>query len=434
MVKRVRAVAHVLVMVALTTVRVGTATAQSRLGAAQPGTSQPGQQAGTPQPGGAPSELSLQQAMTLAMQRNPSLIAARLGRAVAAAEINVARGRPNPDFTFERERETPFNSVALTQPIELGGKRGRRIDVAEATAATNAADIARTEIDVRAEVRRAFYEAVAAERRVALARELADLAQRARDAAQARVDAGDAPRLELLQAELGLARAQNDLATRDGERVASKVELNALLGLLPATETIVRGELTEGAVPDASAAVTRAMEASLDLVALDRRIREAEARVALARALRMPDLSVSGTLTQGAPGEFDYGYRYGFTLNVPIFTTHRAGVVREDSAVAQARAEREAAAAHTSAAVTAAVARAQALRQRIDREERDILPRARQVEAMAEDSYRSGQTGLVALLQTLQTTRDTRLQALDTALTYQHALADLERAIGAPLP
>jgi cobalt-zinc-cadmium efflux system outer membrane protein len=80
------------------------------------------------------------------------------------------------------------------------------------------------------------------------------------------------------------------------------------------------------------------------------------------------------------------------------------------------------------------VARAQALRQQMDRETRDILPRAQQVETMAEDSYRAGQTGLVVLLQTLQTTRDTRLQALDTALSFQKALADLERAIGAPLP
>jgi outer membrane protein TolC len=210
--------------------------------------------------------------------------------------------------------------------------------------------------------------------------------------------------------------------------------LNALLGLPPDAATVVRGELGEGAVPESAAAVTKALDASLDLAVLDRRIREAQAKVALARALQVPDLSLTGTVTQDAPGEFNTGYRAGFSLAVPIFTTHRAGVTREESAVAQARAEREAAAVQTTAAVTAAVARAQALRQQLDRETRDILPRAQQVETMAEDSYRAGQTGLVVLLQTLQTTRDTRLQALDTALSYQKALADLERAMGAPLP
>ena len=398
---------------------------------------QTGQRADAEQPATRPvvaGALSLTDALAQAMQKNPALIAARLGRAVSVAEIAIARERPNPEFTFEGERETPHYAFGVTLPLELGGKRGRRTDVAQAGTDATAAEIARTEIEVRAEVRRAFYDALAAEQRIVLAREITDLATRARDAAQARVEAGDVPRLELLQAELELARAQNELATRDGERVAARVELNALLGIAPVTETVVRGQLNDGAVPETGSAVTRAMDASLDLAVFDRRIREAEAKVALARALRIPDLSVSGTVTQDAPGEFNTGYRAGFSLALPIFTTHKAGVTREESAVAQARAEREAAATQMAAAVTAAVARAQALRQQIDREQRDILPRARQVEAMAEDSYRSGQTGLVALLQVLQTTRDTRLQALDTALAYQRALADLERAVGAPLP
>jgi outer membrane protein, heavy metal efflux system len=391
-------------------------------------------QTATAPPAAPASTLSLADAMRVALEHNPSLVAARFGRAVAAAEIKVARERPNPDFTFERERETPYYSFAVTLPLELGSKRGRRSAVAEAGAETTAAEIAKAEADVRADVRRAFYETVAAEQRVAIARELADLAQRARDAAQARLDAGDAPRLELLQSELELARAQNELASVDAERVAVRVELNALLGLPATAATVARGELNEGVVPDTAAAVARALDSSLDLAAIDRRIREAQARVELARALRIPDFSLAGTLTKSAPGEFNTGYRAGFTVNLPILTTHRAGVVREESAVAQVRAEREAAVAQTSALVTAAAARAQALRQQIDREEHDILPRARQVEAMAEDSYRAGQTGLVVLLQALQTTRDTRLRVLENALTYQRALADLERAIGAPLP
>ena len=63
-----------------------------------------------------------------------------------------------------------------------------------------------------------------------------------------------------------------------------------------------------------------------------------------------------------------------------------------------------------------------------------ILPQAQQVEQLADDAYRLGQTGIAALLQALQAARDVRLRALDTASLYQAALADLERAVGAPLP
>ncbi len=387
-----------------------------------------------PAPPPAGDTLTLSQALALANQQNPALIAARLGRPVAAAEISIARERPNPDINFEVDRETPHYIFGGSLPIETAGKRGRRTAVASAAAETTAAEIAKTEADTRRDVRQAFYEAVASERQVDIARELLDLSRRALDAAQARVQAGDAPRLEQLQAELEHARAENELSTREAERLSARVTLNALLGRPANAPTQARGEMEEGNVPDTAFAVQRALEASSDLAALDRRTREAEAHVALARALQVPDLTLGAASVFDSPGEFEAGYHVGFSLTVPIFTTHRAGVVREEAALTQARAEHAAAVTQTTAAVTAAVAKAQALHQQIQREATDILPRAREVEGMAEDSYRSGQTGLVALLQALQTAREIRTQALENALAYQQALADLERAIGAPLP
>ena len=63
-----------------------------------------------------------------------------------------------------------------------------------------------------------------------------------------------------------------------------------------------------------------------------------------------------------------------------------------------------------------------------------ILPQAQQVEQLAQDSYEFGQTGIAALLQALQASRDVRLRSVDAAAQLQTALADLERAIAAPLP
>ena len=63
-----------------------------------------------------------------------------------------------------------------------------------------------------------------------------------------------------------------------------------------------------------------------------------------------------------------------------------------------------------------------------------ILPLALESERQAQAAYTGGQTGLPALVQALQTARDTRQRGLQAGLDYQHALADLERAIGAPDP
>ena len=63
-----------------------------------------------------------------------------------------------------------------------------------------------------------------------------------------------------------------------------------------------------------------------------------------------------------------------------------------------------------------------------------VLPQADEVERMAEDSYRSGQTSLVAMIQAIQAVRDLRAKAIQAGLDYQIGIADLERAIGVPLP
>ena len=154
----------------------------------------------------------------------------------------------------------------------------------------------------------------------------------------------------------------------------------------------------------------------------------------LARALRVPDLVPTATLTHDAQPEFTYGWRAGLAVTLPLFTTHKAGVMVEDTTLAQLTTQRQAAQLRIDGEVTAAAAMAEAQRLAYARYRDVILPQAQQVEQLAQDSYRLGQTGIAALLQALQATRDVRLRSLDTVSQYQAALADLERAIGAPLP
>jgi cobalt-zinc-cadmium efflux system outer membrane protein len=140
-----------------------------------------------------------------------------------------------------------------------------------------------------------------------------------------------------------------------------------------------------------------------------------------------------GALTYDAPGEFTTGWRVGATVALPIFTTGRADVAVADATVARAQADHDARAAQITGAVAAALARATAARQALDRYERELLPASQQVEQMADESYRAGQTGLPAYLQTVQAARDVRQRALQAGLDYQLALAELERAMGTPL-
>ena len=101
------------------------------------------------------------------------------------AGLAVARERLNPEASIEFQKETPRESYGFSVPLELGGKRSKRIAVGEATVRAGEAEIAVVIAQVRNDVRRAYFGLLVAETRQSLMQEIRDISIRARDAAQA---------------------------------------------------------------------------------------------------------------------------------------------------------------------------------------------------------------------------------------------------------
>jgi outer membrane protein, heavy metal efflux system len=386
----------------------------------------------TSAPPGAP--LTLEEAMSSALAANPGLAAARLGREEAKARGEVAGQRANPELLLEEARDFPRDAATLSVPIERGGKRQRRIQLAAAQAKSGEAELARLTATTRNQLRRAYFALSAAQRRAAETAEVQRLAESARDAARARFEAGDVPRLDALQAELAAAQAANEADKARGLTAGARGDLNALLGRPLDSPVVVSAGLEAGIVPPPDAAVRQALAASTELAVLDLGIAAQTAQVEVARSETYRDLTAGAGVTHHSPPDFDWGWRASLTIPLPLFNRGRAQVLLEQATLARLQAERNAAAARVRGEVFSAAAAAETQRQALLRFRDEILPRAAEVESMAEDSYRSGQTGLVALLQSLQSVHDLRLQAVQAGTDYQNALADLERAIGAPLP
>jgi cobalt-zinc-cadmium efflux system outer membrane protein len=379
----------------------------------------------------ASAPLTLQAAIDRAIAQNRTLLAARLQRPIDAAGVGVAGERPNPEITYEAAKDTPRQAIGGTLPIELGGKRQRRLDVAQATVAVTEADLDRTIAEIRNDVRRAYFDVLAADQRAAFAEDIRALSLRARDAAKARVDAGDVPQSDLTQSSLALANSDNELTGARGEAAASRAELNALIGEPPDAPVVLSGDLAQGMLPSLQDAMTQARQTNAALIVLDRQIAEETAKLNLAKALQTPDAAAGSAFTYDAEPDFSYGWRFNFGVTLPIFTRHKAGVLVEEATLARIKAERDAAEFAISGAIASALARASSAREQLTRYQNEILPLELQAEQQAQAAYNGGQTGLSVLVQALETARDTRQRGLQAGLDYQHALADLERAIGA---
>src|SRR5262249_56371503 len=124
--------------------------------------------------------LSLADAIELAARDNPSLRAKEFEyRAVGAGEITAGL-RPNPSSTFSAEQLTPGGSsgaaipqytVSVGQPIELGGKRQRRVDSARAATRVTGYELADLQRQTVFLVKKSFTDILIAKETLALAEE-----------------------------------------------------------------------------------------------------------------------------------------------------------------------------------------------------------------------------------------------------------------------
>ena len=357
--------------------------------------------------------LTYEQALALATSRNLNLEAARRQRAIRQAGIRTARQAPNPGVAVEVTRDTPHQIFTFDLPVELGGRRARRIDLA--TEELTLADVdLQTELRaVRRDLRQAFYSLIASDERVRLDESILDIARRFRDAAQGRFDAGAVPRLEVLAADLGVTRAETDLELARSTRAASQAGLNSVLNLPPQQALAVTGSLSDRlATISYEQAVTLASSSNTDLLSLDRQIAVEERRIRLLRAERTPTPVFSVSALFNNPPEFTAGPAAGVSMEIPLFSRNQGQIAASIATTSQLRAKRDATRRAVENAVYGTIARIDAQRRQLEAYQQRLVPTATDLEALAEESYRAGRTSVLGVLEAQRSLRDLTREAL----------------------
>jgi cobalt-zinc-cadmium efflux system outer membrane protein len=387
-----------------------------------------------PAPGTAQdAPLTFQSALDIAIANNLDLAAARLGRAVREAEVRAAGQHPNPDLVFETTKDTPHQMLSLDIPFEPW-KRSRRIDLAREELKLADVDDTAAMQALRRSVRLAYYGLLAADEGATLAQSMVEVATRVREVAQARFEEGAAPRLDVMAAELGLARAKADLELVRSARLAAQAEMNGLLNRPPSRPLAVAGDLAEGApLPPVEQVAVRAAAGNAELLAAEREVAIEDRRLGLLKAERFPTPVFSAGAVFNAPGEFDVGYRAGLSLAVPLFDRNQGQIAGSLALADQARTRRAALRRSVEAKAFAAHARALAQRAQVAAYRETLVPTATTIESLAEEGYRLGRSPVLAVLEAQRTLRDAKSEYLSSLLSLQSALADLEDVLGGPI-
>ncbi len=304
---------------------------------------------------------TLQEALQLALERNPSLAAARAEERAAVAERGLADAAAGPylgagaAYTYLDkptlfggmevfERRTQVNSIVLRAPLYDRPLTLRR-RAAAAAAAARGTSVSAAEESVLLQVAERYWAVAAARQQEEAAADAARFLKANLERVTASREAGAATRGEVLRAQAEEALARDRLlAARNGVQVALSA-LKMAIGLEQdeefdvSADALMPDERVRDAEPRESPAVIAARQA----------LEAAEAALAAARAGSGPTVSLEADIQNVAQGaEFprrDGSVSAMVRLSIPVFDS---GATR--SAVAKAAAERDRAASQLKAA------------------------------------------------------------------------------------
>ena len=378
--------------------------------------------------------LDLRTALERAETENPELRAARQQRALALAGLQTARQIPNPVITFEALRDTPHQGLLWDQPVELGGKRGARIAVAREEQKATELDIGILARQVRHRTREAFYRSLLTRAQSEQARVTLDLGQRLRDSVEQRYEAGDVAQLDVIQADVELARVKTDYELARALERSADAQLAALLALPLDRSPALQGRLEELPAPITLEAVTQAaLQYNPDLQRAAQDIQLEQRRLRLAKAQRIPNLDLQVGTDLNAPPEFQVGPRGQIGISLPIFYHGQGEVSQSAARVEFLRLSLDAQ--RTAAAARAAVAffDYEAKRRQAQQYSDTILPQTLRLQQMASESYTEGKSNLLVVIDAQRRLSDVRKVYLDSLFAAQSAFAALEEVVGEPL-
>lgn len=392
-----------------------------------------------------PSPLSLDQAQSIALQKNWDQLAADLDVAIANAQRDTAREYPNPTLSassahiathggnqtalggslWDRSYDT---IVSFSQPLEVGGKRGYRYASSEANYEAVLA--------TRADLRRNFIVSVVQSYvSAALAQEIENLTndsaahlEKEAELARVRFQSGDIAESDLSQIEIAAQQFKLQAGTARANALASKLQLSFLLGReKPEQDFILADELdrlAERPAPEIPVAeVSRP-----DLVAALQNERKAEQDLRLQKAQRMPDPTVL-IQYEHQPPDLSNTVGIGVSLPLPLWNRNK-GAIR---AAALARDQADLGVAKRRAQIASEIAAArksyEEASSRWTEYKNVIRPRADRVRESVSLSYEKGSASLLDLLQAQRSDNDVRLAAAQAAADTIIARAALQAAV-----
>lgn len=400
--------------------------------------------------------LTVEKLLELGANRRADLQAARARLAIAEGKLRQASFRPNPTFDTEfgstkflgGEGEYDF-SAGVSQTFELGGKRSKRVQVAELELQQIRAEVLALERKLAVEIRTAYTNALAAARQLDVLEKLIVANAEIVRVTEARLKEGDVAPLDLnlvkVEADnlkIKAIQARNDLET-------ALLQLKTLIGadvaetvkLAPQTERPPRLDLGLSELTDI------ALRERADLQAARLGEQLGSARIDLARSNAVPNITGSVRFTRsksvldfptnlggGIFPNLDNSLTFGMSVDVPIFNRNQGEIASATGEKLQATRNREFLESTIKRDIAVAYRKYRAAAETLTIYAVQIIPRSEENLKAVQQAYGFGEFSVFDVVNEQRRLIENITNYNQSLRDYYNALNELETSLGATIP
>ena len=393
----------------------------------------------------APS-LSVDDAVAAALESNPEINAAVRRLSLAQLKTTTARSRDDP-MIMMRDWDTPLRRpwdlnqaqlmVSLQQTFPSRQKRDQRAKLAEDDAGVAANDLETMRQEVSVEVRKTCADLMRNADEVRLQERQNSLLKEALAAALAEYTTGKSPQADVLRAQMALTRLNEQLIELEEERDNARAQLNALMGRPPDEVIEIAGSYAlPPTLPVIEELERTAIEHRPELAVFRTQIAKSRDEGKLTRLAMKPDFTVglgymlmpTGSLARNA-------YMGEVSMNLPWLNRerHDGEAKQADAATDVSQAELDARAATVFLEIRQAQIKVLAAEKRVKLYRDTLLPQAEASFKASTAAYQNNRAEFMSLIDAQNLLLDIQTAYYKASAATDEGMAQLERAIGAPV-
>ncbi len=389
-------------------------------------------------------EVTLGEMLSFAERNAPDVTVANAHRGYARAADEGASPLMSHNPVLElgigpRLSETgasDFDFLAtLSQPIDLGGQRGARLEASRRTRARIEGEAAAVRWNVRLRTTVAFGALVIARERMMLTEQLAQFAHRTRELADRRLAAGEGSSIDVRLARSDHARARARALRSRQEFRSAGLTLCEITGWPVEDLPWPRIDSPSVEVGTLNELLERARDAHPEILRYREMTREARASESAAQrdAVPSPSIGVSVAREGSAGSPANYIVLGSVGLQIPIWQQNQRETANARATAEVAQAQSEAFARELVARIARAHSDLEASRDRIRIFDTDVRPQLDESLTLLTHAFEAGEISVVNVALARERLLSAQEDAIAANEDYYRALAELEYAVGFPL-